>query len=457
MNTARPVSDVAFARVLKAAGPFEAAPAVAVAVSGGADSLALVLLADRWARALGGRVTALTVDHGLRPESESEARQVAAWLAARGIAHRILPWREAKPTTAIQARARLARYRLLGQWCRARGVLHLLLAHHRDDQAETFLMRLQRGSRFDGLAAMPLVTETREVRLIRPLLGVAKADLVATLEAFGQGWIEDPTNRDLAFARPRLRALMPTLERAGLDAGALAETAARYGRARAALEESTARLLAHSAALHPAGYARLDRARLLAAPAEIGVRALARVLSAIGGRAYPPRAEPLERLYASLREDGDAVRTLAGCRVEQRGEGVLVCRELRRPLARVPVAPEGAPSSVAPVPRLFWDGRFAITFGSRALAAGPAFAGPFFLGALGPDGWAAVVKDRPEVRALPLPWPARLALPTLWGADDVVEVPHLGYRRAAGAPAAAIETIVFRPRQTLSGAGFFVA
>ncbi len=448
MNTARPVSDVAFARVLKAVGPFEAAPALAVAVSGGADSLAVVLLADRWARALGGRVTALTVDHGLRPESESEARQVAAWLAARGIAHHILPWREAKPATAIQARARLARYRLLGQWCRAHGVLHLLLAHHRDDQAETFLMRLQRGSRFDGLAAMPVVTETREVRLIRPLLGVAKADLVATLEAFGQGWIEDPTNRDLAFARPRLRALMPTLERAGLDARALAETAARYGRARAALEESTARLLAQSAALHPAGYARLDRARLLVAPAEIGVRALARVLSAIGGRAYPPRAEPLERLYASLGEGGDAVLTLAGCRVEQRGEGVLVCRELRRPLARVPVAP---------VPRLFWDGRFAITFGSRALAASPAFAGPFFLGALGPDGWAAVVKDRPEVRALPLPWPARLALPALWGADDVVEVPHLGYRRDTGAPAAAIETIVFRPRQTLSGAGFFVA
>jgi tRNA(Ile)-lysidine synthase len=444
VNTGRPISDDAFARALAAAGPFEAMPTLAVAVSGGADSLALVLLADRWARARGGRVTALTVDHGLRPESAWEVRRVGAWLAARGIGHRILPWREAKPATGIQEHARAARYRLLGEWCRAHGVLHLLLGHHRDDQAETFLMRLQRGSRFDGLAAMPLVAETPDARLIRPLLGVAKADLIATSEVFGQDWIEDPTNRDLAFARPRLRALMPALERAGLDAEALAATAARYGRARAALEESTVRLLAHSATLHPAGYAHLDRARLLAAPAEIGVRALARVLIAIGGRAYPPRAEPLEQLYAGLGDGGDAVRTLAGCRVELRGEDVLVCRELRRPLARVPVSP---------TMRLLWDGRFAITLGAPVSAAGPAFVGP-----LGCDGWALVVKDRPEVRATALPWPARLALPALWSSGDVIEVPHLGYRcDRGGASATAIETVVFRPRQTLSGVGFFVS
>jgi tRNA(Ile)-lysidine synthase len=444
MDAARPVSDEAFARALAAAGPFEATPQLAVAVSGGADSLALALLADRWARARGGCVTALTVDHGLRPESGSEARRVGAWLAAHGIAHHILPWQEAKPATGIQEHARAARYRLLGQWCRAHGVLHLLLGHHRDDQAETFLMRLQRGSRFDGLAAMPLVAETRDGRLIRPLLGVAKADLVATLNVIGQDWIEDPTNRDLAFARSRLRALMPTLERAGLDADALAATAARYGRARAALEESTARLLAQCAALHPAGYARMDRARLLAAPAEIGVRALARALVVIGGRVYPPRAEPLERLYAGLGAGGNAVRTLAGCRIEGRGDEVLVCRELRRPPARV---------LVAPATRLFWDGRFVIALGARAPAAGPAFVGP-----LGDEGWAAVVKDRPEVRATALPWPARLALPALWSADQVIEVPHLGYRRdGGGAPAAAIEAIVFRPRQALSGVGFFVS
>ncbi|HLU65659.1 MAG TPA: tRNA lysidine(34) synthetase TilS, partial [Kofleriaceae bacterium] len=180
--------------MIEALGPFERRPRLAVAVSGGPDSLCLCLLAHGWAKARGGEVSALTVDHGLRPTSADEARQVAAWLGPRGIDHHVLRWTGAKPATAIQEAAREARYRLLGDWCRAAGVLHLLLAHHLDDQAETVAFRRARGSGPEGLAGMPAVRELAGLRLLRPLLGVPKARLVATLEAAGQAWLEDPSN-----------------------------------------------------------------------------------------------------------------------------------------------------------------------------------------------------------------------------------------------------------------------
>ncbi|MCP5371685.1 MAG: tRNA lysidine(34) synthetase TilS [Hyphomicrobiales bacterium] len=202
---AAPLDGDAFAALMAGLGPFEPAPHLAVALSGGADSLALTLLADAWARERRGRVTALTVDHGLRPDSGAEARTVAAWMAARGIAHQVLPWTGPKPAAGVQAAARTARLALLAGRCRELGILHLLLAHHLDDQAETVLMRLGRGSGPDGLAAMAPVLAAAETRLLRPLLTVPGARLRALLAAAGQGWIEDPSNADTRFERVRLR------------------------------------------------------------------------------------------------------------------------------------------------------------------------------------------------------------------------------------------------------------
>ena len=183
---------------MTAAGPFGPAPRVAVAVSGGADSMALLLLAKDWAPG----VAALTVDHGLRAGSTAEAAQVAAWCASRRIPHCVLAWTGRKPSSGIQEASRTARYELLTQWCRDRGYPHLLVGHHLEDQAETFLIRMQRGSGVDGLAAMPSTTARDGVRIVRPLLGVTPARLTAFLRAAGQPWIEDPSNDDPRFARP---------------------------------------------------------------------------------------------------------------------------------------------------------------------------------------------------------------------------------------------------------------
>ena len=433
---------------MAAVGPFESAPRLGVAVSGGADSMALCLLAEAWAHDRGGGVTALTVDHGLRPEATGEARRVGGWLAARRIEHHVLRWRGPKPSSGVQAAAREARYRLLTSWCRGAGVLHLLLAHHMEDQAETFMLRLEKGSGMEGLSAMSAVVETADARLLRPLLRVPRRCLRATLEENAQPWIEDPSNCDRRYARTRVRSRLASLSEAGLGAARVAATAARLGRARAALEDATAVLLARCCAVYPAGYAVLDGTALMAGPAAVSMRALARVLMCIGGRAYAPRRESLERLHGQLA--GGRLRraaTLGGCRLLATAGGLLVCREGRGVLAPLEAVADGL---------VEWDGRFVVEFSAARRDADRA---PLArLTRLGRDGWAEIVAERPHLRESVIPSAARTSLPALRDDAGVCAVPHLDYTRpGAAVPPLHIARIGFRPRNSLAGPGFAAA
>jgi tRNA(Ile)-lysidine synthase len=231
-------SPISAARARTIFASWKAVPAVVLAVSGGPDSVALMWLAARWRAGLkrGPRLIAVTVDHGLRKEAAREAREVKRLARRLGIEHRTLRWQGAKPMTGVPAAAREARYGLLAKAARNSGATHVATAHTRDDQAETLLMRLLRGSGIAGLAAMAAETEREGVQLLRPLLDISKAELVATLEAAGVAFADDPTNRDSAFTRPRLRALMPLLAEEGADAKTLARLASRLARANAAVE-----------------------------------------------------------------------------------------------------------------------------------------------------------------------------------------------------------------------------
>src|SRR5712672_2331962 len=213
-------------------------PAIVLAVSGGPDSIALMWLAPRWRRALahGPRLIAVTVDHGLRPEAAAEAREVKRLARSLDLPHRTLRWTGPKPRTGLPAAARAARYRLLAQAARASDATHILTAHTRDDQAETLLMRMLRGSGIAGLAAMARESERDGVRLARPLLDIPKSRLVATLQKAKIDFADDPTNRDVSFTRPRLRAILPVLAEEGGDSRNLARLAARLARANAAVE-----------------------------------------------------------------------------------------------------------------------------------------------------------------------------------------------------------------------------
>jgi tRNA(Ile)-lysidine synthase len=217
---------------------WKAAPAIVLAVSGGPDSIALMWLASRWRRALarGPRLVAVTVDHGLRAEAAAEARDVKRLARTLDMPHRTVRWTGAKPRTGLPAAARAARYRLLARAARAHGATHILTAHTRDDQAETLLMRMLRGSGIAGLAAMARESEREGVRLARPFLNVSKSQLIATLKKAKIDFADDPTNRDTSFTRPRLRTLMPVLATEGGDVRSLARLASRLARANAAVE-----------------------------------------------------------------------------------------------------------------------------------------------------------------------------------------------------------------------------
>lgn len=435
-----PLDDAGFAAAMAKVGPFEPAPELAIAVSGGADSLALTLLADRWARVQGGSITALTVDHRLRPASTVEAAEVARWLAARGIRHEILVWDGPYPLHDLQAAARAARYRLLGDWCQRHGRLHLLTAHHRDDQAETLILRLGRGSGLNGLAAMAPIVEDGHHRLLRPLLDVPAARLKATLVAAGQDWIEDPSNRNPAFARVRVRGQQASFADFGLTPQRLAETSRHLARARIALERSVERVLVEAVGLHPAGFALVDRHPLARAPDEIGLRAFAAIVATVGGEEFPPRFDRLERAAAALFGGRlGAGRTLGGCRILPWKGRVLVVREPATMAAPVDLADAGG--------TLCWDRRFMI-----GVPAGIDLRG-FSVGGLGIEG-AARMRGIAEQLGTPyLPSSVRPTLPAFRREGTLLGVPHLGWM-LAGAEIGAV--VRFRPTRYLTGSGFTV-
>ncbi|MBN9584540.1 MAG: tRNA lysidine(34) synthetase TilS [Afipia sp. 62-7] len=257
-------------------------PAVVLAVSGGPDSVALMWLAARWRRALkkGPRLVAVTVDHGLRPEAAREARDVKALAKTLDIEHRTMRWIGGKPKTGVPSAAREARYGLLAQVAQRHGALHVATAHTQDDQAETVVMRLSRGSGLTGLAAMARQSGRDGLVLVRPLLDVPKSRLIATLNKAGVAFADDPTNHDPRFTRPRLRALMPALAAEGADARGLARLASRLARANAALEIMADGAERYLASIDTAvGF---DLAAFAALSEEIRVRLLLRAVNRAG-------------------------------------------------------------------------------------------------------------------------------------------------------------------------------
>ena len=436
-----PVSAAEFARRMDRLGVGGSAPGlavgVAVGVSGGGDSLALTVLLQGWLAGRGGQLLALTVDHGLRPESADEAAAVGRTVAGLGVAHRILRWDGEKPSAGVQAAARSARRRLLTEACAEAGIAHLALAHHRDDQAETVLLRLARGSGIDGLAGMAAIHVEGALRVIRPLLDLPHERLLATCRAAGLSWIDDPSNVNPRFARARLRAARDLLAAEGLDAERLCETARRAGRARAALETMTASLLAAVATVHREGWVELDPVPLLAAPEEIGLRALSRCLTLIGSAPHPIRDAAVERLYGDIAAGLSQGRTLAGCVLVKRRGRVLIAREAEAAAERLVAAPGQ---------RVRWDHRFVVTVSAGRES-------PVTIARLGAGGWCDMVAAMPDVRRLHLLPAVRESLPSLWSNGRLSAVPTVGFDADGQSP---MDEATFSPLSPLERPAFQV-
>lgn len=311
-------------------------PALVLAVSGGPDSTALMVLATRWRNSLKTKpkLIAVTIDHGLREESKREAAEVARLARKLKIGHRTLRWKGRKPATGVQEAARAARYRLLGDAARRAGATHILTAHTLDDQAETVLIRMARGSGLTGLGAMARMSRLPSggegaLTLVRPLLDIPKSRLVATLRAQKINYADDPSNRDPRFTRVRLRGLMEVLAHEGLDARRLTQLARRLKRAEAAIEQAVDCAATELAA--PANGSIVIEARAFAElPAEIALRLLGRAVARTGDEG-PVELGKLEALKSALdaaknTANGRFRRTLAGAAVSLEDDQLIVQR-----------------------------------------------------------------------------------------------------------------------------------
>jgi tRNA(Ile)-lysidine synthase len=316
-------------------------PVLVLAVSGGPDSTALMVLAARWRHSLKHKpvLIAVTVDHGLRKESSREAAAVRRLARKLGLTHRTLRWTGRKPKTGLQQAARKARYRLLAEAARKAKATHVLTAHTRDDQAETVLIRLLRGSGVTGLAAMARISNVpgdaaRQIKLVRPLLDTAKSRLIATLRAAKIPFADDPSNRDPRFTRARLRGLMPALAREGLDAGRLTLLARRLRRADRAIEAAVDRAES-DLAIKPGVYDAAGFARL---PDEVALRLTGRAVTRAGDEG-PVELAKLEALMTALGAAQSSAnprfrRSLAGALVTLAGRQIGVERAPPRALTK---------------------------------------------------------------------------------------------------------------------------
>jgi len=437
----RPISPAEAAKLF---APLRDRAAVALAVSGGADSSALLHL---WALARDLEpglppAVVLTVDHRLRPEAAAEAAAVARHAADVGLPHHTLVWSEARPGGNLQARARAARRRLLLDRAAELGCDTLVLAHHADDQAETFLTRLSRGSGVLGLAGMAPMRTEGGLLLARPLLDLPRARLVTTLRAAGLGWAEDPSNADPHYARARLRAAAPLLDDLGLTRDRLTATARAMARASAALEPLVAALDRDAVRRHPAGWITLALSAFAEAAEEIRLRLLSRLVGEIAASAYGPRLDALEALdrevVAAAGDGIRRVRTLGGVRLETRRGHLWLAPEIGR-------APEIL--SLAPGDTGIWRGRR-----MRLSVAAPAAVTIAPLGAAGRRAVTARGCLASELLGPPAPSAAILeTVAAFFVADRLVACPALGFDEAFGG-LSATELVVSCPESPVFAA-----
>jgi tRNA(Ile)-lysidine synthase len=427
--------DRALAAALAQVFPDNLPEALGVALSGGGDSVALSALLADWCAPRGVVLRAVTVDHGLRRESAAEAAGAARLCARLGIAHDTLCWQGWDGRGNLQDAARRARQRLIADWAQAQGLAAVALGHTEDDQAETVLLRLARGSGVDGLSGMAPARQAGGVLWLRPLVAVPRAALRAMLAARGLEWVEDPSNREPRFARVRARAALAALAPLGITAARLSDTAARMALARAALaaaaQDTAARLCRVEA-----GDLLIGRAGLLAAPQETRERLMAQALRWVGSADYPPRRAALQRLLARVTEGRGG--TLHGCEVSCEGAELRIRREWQavRELRAAACAP--------------WDGRWRLEGpaapGMEVAALGPrGLAALAHLPARSPGGPAAdasggdISGQKMPARAPrgtgrcgggdKLPRRSLMVTPAVWRGDELVAAPPAGLER----------------------------
>jgi tRNA(Ile)-lysidine synthase len=397
-----PLTADEFGTLLRTFEPL--ADRIAVAVSGGPDSMALAFCLHRWGQR---DVTALIVDHGLRSESTVEAATVLQRLTSMGIKGKILTWTHEPILTRIHEKARNARYDLMVKACHDMAVGDLLTGHHRDDQAETILMRLSKGSGLDGLAGMSGQSSRDGLRLVRPFLEIAKERLIATCQHNGIDVVSDASNTSEKFARSRWRKLMPALAAEGLSSDTLVTLGKKATEARDALDYYARAFLASGAEVSLGGTVSLDRSRLRELPRAVGLRVIGLCLRYIHESPYPPDYSALSSLMEAIDTSStETARTLHGS-IASIGEQRVVF--LREPAAAAEAL------SLSPQEEVLWDNRWFVR------ASHPTYC--TLVKALGEQPHDTLDRLAPDLRHKVPQGRARASLPALYLEDKLYAIP----------------------------------
>ena len=406
-----PLSAEEFDAAVAAFFPSEKPKTVALAISGGPDSMALALLMKDWGQTNNVRLKAFIVDHSLRATSASEAERTRVQLESLAIPAKVLVWEHAPIASRIHILARKARYELLTSACRAEGINSLFLAHQKEDQAETILMRIAKGSGIDGLSGIAAESEQNGIKFLRPFLSFSKERLIATCQAAKITFVSDPSNQSEKFARGRLRRVMPLLADEGLTVERLCDLGARAKDAKEALDYMTGELLRTASDRNLAGVIRIERKALISAPRAIALRALATCLQSIHHEDYGPEQLSLMRLLEELfLPTAMTPRTLHGSLLSLTEKHVIIMREYSVIKSEL---------SVETGDEVIWDGRWQVKL--NALPTHKTYT----LRSLGNPPHNILDKCAPQLRDLVPQGRARASLPTLWHEENLFLIPSL--------------------------------
>ncbi len=394
------------------------APHYALAVSGGSDSMALVALAAHCQNLSGPsdqtgfsvpRFTVLTVDHGLRPEAKAETRLVSRQARALGLKVKVLTVNDKLSFGGVQAAARDARYRLMEDYCHAQGITALVTAHHAQDQAETMLMRLARGSDLAGLSCIPPISVRGQLVVIRPFLEHMPDDMAAICHAAGLSVVSDPSNHDTRFERVRWRNALPRLAEWGLTASMLGQSAARLRRVHDDLTKLAHDYLRQWQAILPMGVVRLPRAEFVALPQTIQRRLLTDCFVWLGGANHPPRQRSMDAVLALSAASHSSGRTLAGVDLRIRRQDIVLGREA--------AAAQLLPAlTVKRQMSMIWDGRYRLEIARKHRGNQ--------IAALGREGLKAL-KAQGFVSDPAIPTRFYASVPAIFEGSQLVSCPHL--------------------------------
>ena len=413
-----------FFKVMDTLGPYEKNPHLAVAVSGGSDSLCLAILAQEWANNRGGKITALIVDHGLRKNSGKECKKTQNILKKRKIFSHCFKWKLSKiPKNGVQEKAREFRYNIFEDWCFKKNIVHLLVAHHFEDQKETFLMRLNNNSNIYGLACMPKILFKKKIRILRPLLDLKKKEIIEYLKKEKINWTEDPTNVSLKYTRNIFRKILPKLKKRGLTDNKLKKIIKRAQRERKKIENKFTIWLIDNVQIYTLGYASINFGSLKLLNKDDFMFIFCRILNMISGSFYAPKSKYVYNFYKQIKFNETIYPTnLGGCHIFSFKKRLHVCREMFKKNRRQKIDFQ--------FNKIIWDNRFEIEYKkNKKFFLKKELGKSVFIEQLQKNGWNEILLKNENLKEkIMVPNKIILSLPAIKNKkNDVLYVPHLKY------------------------------